>query len=112
MEQFELIMSYITTTFIAIVGIITYVIKLINKTHELKKTKDKELALIEMLNLIEEAERLFDEGYERKKFVLARLKNFGVDNKIKINMNEFETELNRLIVFSKQVNYTNKGESA
>src|SRR5690554_5170776 len=110
MEQFELILSYITTIFIVIIGVITYILKLVNKTIELKKIKNKELVTKEMLGLIEEAEEIFDIGVEKKKFVLTRLKNFGVENNIKINLEEFEKELSKLIDFTKQVNYMDREE--
>ena len=109
MEKIELVISYLSTIFILIVSVTTYIIKLINKTIEIHKMKNKELATKEMIKLIEEAESIFDIGTERKNFVLSRLENFGLEKKININIDEFENEVNKLIDFTKKVNYKEEG---
>ncbi|WP_026392024.1 hypothetical protein [Haploplasma modicum] len=108
MEELETVLSYISTSLIVIVAIITYLMKLISNLREIKKLKSNELISEELIRLISLAEELFDKSTDRKKFVTTRLERFGKENKIKYDIKKIDEEIDEVIKFTKKVNYKTK----
>lgn len=104
MEKYETLLSYISTILILLFTTITYIIKFIEKQREIKRMNDLNLIENELERLIVEAEKLFDTGNVKEKFVIDRLRSFASDYKIKLNFNEMQERIEKLIHITKEIN--------
>lgn len=108
MENYETMLSYLSTILVLLLTTITYIIKFIEKQKEVRKMKDKNTLELELERLMIEAENLFDDGETRERFVVDRLRNFALEYKIISNLDELQTRITKLIKLSKEINAKSK----
>ena len=104
MENYETLLSYISTMLLLLFTTITYIIKFIEKQKEIKKMNDLSMIEAELERLIVEAEKLFDNGSSKEMFVVDRLRSFAKDYKIKLNSEGMQTRIEKLIKITKEIN--------
>lgn len=104
MEYYETLLSYISTIIILLFSTITYIIKFIRKQREIKRMNDLSLIETELERLIVQAEKLFDIGSIKEKFVIDRLRSFASDYRIKLNFDEMQARIEKLIKMTKEIN--------
>lgn len=109
MENFELIITLAGTAFSLLITCVVFIIRLI-KTWRDKKTFLDDLILQEAITpLMELAEKYLNySGDEKKQFVLTKLNQFALENKIKFNAELISNKIEQLIELSKQVNAKQK----
>lgn len=109
MENFELIITLTGTALSLFITCIVFVIRLI-KTWRDKKSFLNDLVLQEAIApLMELAEKYLNySGDEKKQFVLTKLNQFALENKIKFNAELISNKIEQLIELSKQVNAKQK----
>ncbi|MDL2292474.1 hypothetical protein LJC17_02660 [Acholeplasma sp. OttesenSCG-928-E16] len=84
---------------------ITFYLKvLINKMKEAKELNNKELVIDELKVLIKEAETLFLNGKDKKKYCLSRMREFVKKQRIKISNKTIDEFLEELITLTNEVN--------
>ncbi len=105
MDSLEIIFGVLSTILVCMI----YLVKLIEKIKEVRKLENKDLILKELMDLIKLSEELFESGEEKKKFVVTRIKNFQLENKLKSNMDELEHQIESYIDLTNKVNIK-KGE--
>ena len=103
-KQIEEMLGYLATILVVLTTLSTYLIKLVSKMKEVKKLKNKEISLVEIKELMSEAEKLFTLGTEKKKYVIEKMKIFTKDNKIKFNKEEVSLMIEELVILTKQIN--------
>ena len=103
-KQIEEMLGYLGTILVVMTTISVYVGKLIKKVKEVKKLKNKEITLVEIKELMSEAEELFVLGTEKKKYVIEKMKIFTKDNKIKFDKEEITKKIEELVILTKQIN--------
>lgn len=109
MENFELIITLAGTALSLLITCVVFIIRLI-KTWRDKKTFLDDLILQEAITpLMELAEKYLNySGDEKKQFVLTKLNQFALENKIKFNAELISNKIEQLIELSKQVNAKQK----
>ena len=105
MENLELIITLAGTTFSLLITCAIFIIKLI-KTWRDKKTFLDNLILEEAITpLMEMAEKFLNySGEEKKEFVLTKINQFALENKLYFNAEIISDKIEKLIELSKQVN--------
>lgn len=109
MENFELIITLAGTALSLLITCVVFIIRLI-KTWRDKKTFLDDLILQEAITpLMELAEKYLNySGDEKKQFVLTKLNQFALENKIKFNAELISNKIEQLIELSKHVNAKQK----
>lgn len=93
-----------------ILGLLTSIISIIvkyTKNSKAKKNLQKVLSIIEdLIPLIEEAEKFTAySGEEKKEYVISRIIRNLSNNNIEINEEQIKEMIEKLVGFSKEVNY-------
>lgn len=101
-------LKFIVTGLIFIFYFAIKIIKLLLEKKQIKSLNDKQLLNEKILLLIEEAETLFENGTEKKEFVLSSINDFLIKNKINITTTEIEEIIEKIINVSKSINYEGK----
>lgn len=104
MENYETILSYLSTILLLLFTTITYVVKFIEKQKEIKKMNDLDMIETELERLMVEAEKLFDDGKSKELFVLDRLRNYAKDYRIRLDLEGVQSRIGNLIKITKEVN--------
>ncbi|MDL2292909.1 hypothetical protein LJC17_04925 [Acholeplasma sp. OttesenSCG-928-E16] len=107
-EDIELILGYLTTFFLVLTSVITYVSKLIRKIKEVRSLKDEGIVDEELKELISEAETMYQSGVEKKDYVIKKIKEFMGVRKIKIKKSDIDEKISEMVSFTKKVNSTDK----
>ena len=80
-------------------------IKLIIKHKLTKKNNQNKLIEEKILQLILEAETLFENGIIKKEFVIESINKYLNNNKIQYDISKIEQFVEEVIAFSKTINY-------
>lgn len=106
MEDIKLYISIIVFVLGLITSIISIIIKY-TKNSKTKKSLQNVLYIIEdLIPLIEEAERFTAySGQEKKEYVISRIIRNLSKNNIEINEEQINEMIEKLVGFSKEVNY-------
>jgi hypothetical protein len=104
MENYESILSYLSTILLLLFTTITYVVKFIEKQKEIKRMNDLDMIETELERLMVEAEKLFDDGNSKELFVLDRLRSYAKDYRIRLDFEGVKTRIGKLIKITKEVN--------
>lgn len=104
----EFIFSMIGTCLGIIITILTFIIKM-SKNTKVRKKAEKLLLLTNQINtFVKEAEGFTNySGSEKKNYVLTKMNQFSIDNKIKYDEDYVSNKIEELIDTTKVVN-TNK----
>lgn len=102
----EMLLSFIGTCIGFILSVLTLIIKLC-KNKKVRRKAEQLLRLTEeMKTFIEEAEALQHyTGKEKKEYVLTKLNQFSIANKIKFNSEDISSKIDDLIALTKKVNH-------
>lgn len=111
MENYELLLSYISTIIFLIFTTVTYIIKFIEKQKQMKKLENQAIIDLEIEELMIEAEKLFDSGETREKFVIDRLKSFALAYKITPSFDEIQKRVKEIIALSRKINFKDQETS-
>ena len=105
MENFELIVTLAGTAFSLLVTCTIFVIRLVKALRD-KKTFLDNLILEEAITpLMELAEKFLNySGEEKKEFVITKINQFALENKLYFNAEIISEKIEKLIELSKQVN--------
>ncbi len=106
MEDIKLYLSII----VFVLGLLTSIISIIvkyTKNSKAKKNLQNVLSIIEdLIPLIEEAEKFTAySGEEKKEYVISRIIRNLSNNNIEINEEQINQMIEKLVGFSKEVNY-------
>ena len=106
MEDIKLYLSII----VFVLGLLTSIISIIvkyTKNSKAKKNLQNVLSIIEdLIPLIEEAEKFTSySGEEKKEYVISRIIRNLSKNNIEINEEQINEMIEKLVGFSKEVNY-------
>ncbi len=104
-ENLELFLSIAVTVISLFLSSITFLIKLI-KNIKARKESDNLLKISnEIIPFIEEAEKFINySGQEKKEYVLTRITQFALSNKIELNQEEINEIIETFISLTKNVN--------
>ena len=104
-ENLELFLSIAVTVISLFLSSITFLIKLI-KNIKARKELDNLLKISnEIIPFIEEAEKLINySGQEKKEYVITRITQFALSNKIELNQEEINEIIETFISLTKNVN--------
>ena len=105
MENLELLLSLIGTAVSLFVTTVVFIIKFANSIRKRKKFSNENDLLNAVAPLMEIAEQHTNySGEEKKEFVLTKLNQFAIENKITFNSEAIVKRIEELIVLSKNVN--------
>ena len=105
MEEIKLIASIVVTILSLIISILFTFFKLCRAKSKYKALENDEDLYSLMLELMKIAEGFIDyNGEEKKEYVLTKLNQFAIDNKLKFNKEELDKKLEDFISLSKNVN--------
>lgn len=109
MENFELIITLAGTTMSLLITCVIFIIRLIKVWRD-KKTFLDNLILEEAITpLMEMAEKFRNySGEEKKEFVITKISQFALENKMYFNTEMISEKIEKLIELSKQVNIGKK----
>lgn len=111
MESIDVILSLIGTALSMLVACLVFLIKLIHAMRVRKNKQDNDLLLEAVAPIMEIAETyLHYDGVEKKEYVMTKVNQFALENKITFNTEEISKKIEELIKFSKQVNAKKKAE--
>lgn len=101
----EIFLSLLGTSLGFILSLLTLIIK-ISKNKKVKKTAEQMVSITEQLNtFIMEAEQFKNyTGAEKKNFVLTKINQFAIDNKIKFSFETISNKIEEIISLTKNVN--------
>lgn len=109
MENFELMITLAGTAFSLLITCVVFVIRLIKIWRDKKSFLDDLVLQEAIMPLMELAEKYLNySGDEKKQFVLTKLNQFALENKIKFNAELISNKIEQLIELSKQVNAKQK----
>lgn len=102
----EMMISFIGTCIGFILSVLTLIIKL-SKNKKVRRKAEQLLVLTEQMNrFIEEAEAFQHyTGAEKKEYVLTKLNQFSIDQKMKFDSEALSQKIDNLVDLTKQVNY-------
>lgn len=100
----ELIVSGIIFIFYLLIQLVKLFISIRNNKKN-NISNNNELVNNKLIELIEEAEGLFDNGIIKKEFVLESINDFLVANNISFDVNSIDQTIEQIISLSKNINY-------
>lgn len=106
-------MSYleeIITIISALLILIAYFTKLLSAIKKSRDSKNQNITNTEIMELIQLSELLFDNGENKKTFVMERIKDFVRDNNFNIDLEETDKMIEKYVNLTNKVNI-NKGEN-
>ncbi len=103
-ENIKILLSCLILIFYFLIKII----KILIERKQIKTIKNKQLVDDQLLLLVQQAETLFENGIDKKQFVLNAIDDFLVSHKINVSSLEVENMLEEIINISKTINF--KGE--
>ncbi|MDE5715516.1 MAG: hypothetical protein K2I42_05220 [Anaeroplasmataceae bacterium] len=108
MMNLEIILSFMGTALGFLVSLLTLIIKL-SKNKKVTKTIEQMLSITDQLNtFIIEAEQFKNyTGTEKKNYVLTKINQFAIDNKIKFSLDSVSDKIEEIISLTKNVNCSN-----
>lgn len=103
----EVFLSLLGTFLGFLISVLTLVLKL-SKNKKVRKTAEQMLAISETLNtFILEAEQFKNyTGEEKKNYVLTKINQFSIENKIKFSPDIISDKIEEIISLTKNVNAT------
>ena len=105
MENLEVILSLIGTSFSLLVACIIFLIKLIKCVRSKKGKQNLDLLLEAVAPIVEVAEGYANfSGEEKKEYVLTKVNQFAIENGITFDTNLISDKIENLITLSKKVN--------
>ena len=105
MENLELIVSLAGTALSLFIACILFIVKIIRGYITKKKLKNSYVLLEAVAPLMEIAEQFTNySGEEKKGYVMTRVNQFALENKIKFDSEAVNEKIEELIGLSKKVN--------
>ena len=105
MENLELIVSLAGTALSLFIACVLFIVKIIRGYITKKKLKNSYVLLDAVAPLMEIAEQFTHySGEEKKEYVMTRVKQFALENKIKFDSEAVNEKIEELIGLSKKVN--------
>ena len=105
MEKLEYIFSLVGTVLSFLVALLTLVLKLMKVLKDKSITEDREKLVEKLLELVVEAEGMFDySGKEKKAYVMEKVSDFASREDIEADLEFVSEEIEKLVELSKQVN--------
>lgn len=105
MENLELIVSLAGTALSLFIACILFIVKIIRGYITKKKLKNSYVLLEAVAPLMEIAEQFTNySGEEKKEYVMTRVNQFALENKIKFDSEAVNEKIEELIGLSKKVN--------
>ncbi len=101
----EIMLSLLGTILGFLISVLTLILKL-SKNKKIRKSAEQMLMVTEQLNtFIEEAEQFKNyTGKEKKNYVLTKINQFSIDNKIKYDPSIISEKIEEIIRLTKSVN--------
>ncbi len=105
MENLELILSLAGTALSLFIACVLFIVKIIRGYITKKKLKNSYVLLDAVAPLMEIAEQFTHySGEEKKEYVMTRVNQFALENKIKFDSEAVNEKIEELIGLSKKVN--------
>jgi hypothetical protein len=105
MENLELIVSLAGTALSLFIACVLFIVKIIRGYITKKKLKNSYVLLEAVAPLMEIAEQFTNySGEEKKEYVMTRVNQFALENKIKFDSEAVNEKIEELIGLSKKVN--------
>ena len=105
MENLELIVSLAGTALSLFIACVLFIVKIIRGYITKKKLKNSYVLLEAVEPLMEIAEQFTNySGEEKKEYVMTRVNQFALENKIKFDSEAVNEKIEELIGLSKKVN--------
>ncbi len=105
MENLELIVSLAGTALSLFIACVLFIVKIIRGYITKKKLKNSYVLLDAVAPLMEIAEQFTHySGEEKKEYVMTRVNQFALENKIKFDSEAVNEKIEELIGLSKKVN--------
>ena len=105
MENLELIVSLAGTALSLFIACVLFIVKIIRGYITKKKLKNSYVLLEAVAPLMEIAEQFTNySGEEKKEYVMTRVNQFALENKIKFDSEAVNEKIEELIRLSKKVN--------
>ena len=105
MENLELIVSLAGTALSLFIACVLFIVKIIRGYITKKKLKNSYVLLEAVPPLMEIAEQFTNySGEEKKEYVMTRVNQFALENKIKFDSEAVNEKIEELIGLSKKVN--------
>lgn len=105
MENLELIVSLAGTALSLFIAFVLFIVKIIRGYITKKKLKNSYVLLEAVAPLMEIAEQFTNySGEEKKEYVMTRVNQFALENKIKFDSEAVNEKIEELIGLSKKVN--------
>ena len=105
MENLELIVSLAGTALSLFIACVLFIVKIIRGYITKKKLKNSYVLLEAVAPLMEIAEQFTNySGEEKKEYVMTRVNQFALENRIKFDSEAVNEKIEELIGLSKKVN--------
>lgn len=105
MENLELILSLAGTALSLFIACVVFIVKIIRGYITKKKLKNSYVLLDAVAPLMEIAEQFTNySGEEKKEYVMTKVNQFALENKIKFDSEAVNEKIEELIGLSKKVN--------
>ncbi|MDE6586411.1 MAG: hypothetical protein K2K80_07015 [Clostridia bacterium] len=105
MENLELLLSLIGTAVSFLIATVVFIVKFVRSIRTRKMIASESDLLDAVIPLIELAEKYKNySGEEKKEFVLTKLNQFAIENKISFDSDAIVKRIEELIILSKNVN--------